>query len=170
VWDLDGSGGKITQMGVAIANQKNPGEADSFAWYFRNRQLTTSCGGGTVFLAATAEKLLLRMKEACNGQSLSVLDWRGTAHADALAHAQLLLLANPGTGMRELLLGGGAAAGAMGDFEPKWKQEYEQAKAAMRKEGEKVFATLPIIAYSGAASGAETVRLQGTLVSRGGAK
>jgi len=172
IWDLDAETEGITQMGVVIANQKKPEAAEKFKKYFRDPQRTAECGGGTVFLAATSEKLLVRMKESCRGQSLSVLDWQNGEQAKLFDTTQLFFFANSGSGMRELFLAGGAASGGeIGDFAPQWKKEYEQAKAAMRQDGEKVINALPIFAYSGAAAeGAKTVVLQGYTVKQGGAK
>lgn len=172
IWDLDAGTSGITQMGVVIASQKTPQAAPEFAKYFRDKRLTAECGGGTVFLAATSEKLLVRMKESCNGQSLSVLDWEKGEPAKAMASSQLMLFLNAGSGLRELFLAGGAAEGQdAGEFAPQWKKEYEEAKAAMRRDGEKVFASLPIFAYHGNGSAtAQTVELQGLTVKQGGAK
>jgi hypothetical protein len=169
IWDLDAQIDGLTQVGVVIANPKTPEVAEKFKGYFRDPGLTTECGGGTVFLAATSEKLLVRMKESCGGQSLSVLDWERGGQEKAFDTAQFFLFLNPGSGMRELFLAGGASGGEGGEFEPQWKQEYEKAKEAMRRDGEKVFGALPIFAYSGSASpSAKTVELKGVTVKQGG--
>jgi hypothetical protein len=171
VWDFDAAGDRLTNVGVVIANQKTPDELDKFKSYFVDPKLTTECGGGTVFLAATSPTLLARMKESCGGQSLSVLDWeRGGRRKDYEA-AQLFLFMNPGGGMRELFLAGGAKSGEAGEFEPQWKREYEQAKETMRQDGEKIFGGLPIFAYSGnAAPTAEVVQLKGFTVRQGASR
>lgn len=174
IWDLDAQTDGLTSVGVIIANQKTPDQIQKFKAYFRDPELTAECGGGSVFLAATSEKLLLRMKESCGGQSLSVLDWKRGGEAKAFETAQFFLFLNPGSGMRELFLAGGAAGGAAGggeggEFAPQWKREYENAKEAMRRDGEKVFGALPIFAYSGnAPATAKTVELKGFTVKQGG--
>jgi hypothetical protein len=170
IWDLDAQVDGLTQVGVIIANPKTPEAAEKFKGYFRDPALTAECGGGTVFLAATSEKLLVRMKESCGGQSLSVLDWERGGRAKAFDTAQFFLFLNPGSGMRELFLAGGAAGGGEGgEFAPRWKQEYEAAKAAMRRDGEKIFGALPIFAYSGNGSPtAKRVELKGFTVKQGG--
>ena len=168
LWDLTAEDDPPSQIGVVIANQTAPDEVDSFKRYFADQELTAACGGGTVFLAATSRSLLTRMKEACERQSLSVLDWERGAKTKAFENAQLMLFMNPGTAMRELLLAGGAKSGETGDFEPQWKQQYEKAKEAMRQDGAKVFKTLPIVAYAGSASAtAPTVQLKGFTVTQG---
>ena len=149
LWELSADERKPTQVGVVIANQQTPDAVGDFTRYFSDPDLTASCGGGTVFLAATSPKLLARMRESCAGQSLSVLDWSRGAAAKNFDSAQLALFVNPGAAMRELYLAGGARPGDLGDSMPEWKQEYEQAKKVMREDSEKVFATLPLFAWAG---------------------
>jgi hypothetical protein len=171
IWDFDTEASAITSVGVVIANQKSPDEIDKFKPYFLDQKLTAECGGGTVFLAATSHTLLTRMQESCGSQSLSVLDWERGGRRKDYESAQFFLFMNPGSGMRELLLAGGAKSGEPGEFDPQWKREYEQAKDAMRQDGEKVFGSLPIFAYSGnAAPTAEVVQLKGFTVKQGASK
>ena len=171
LWDLSAEYDPPSNIGMVIANQGAPDEAEQFKRYFADQELTASCGGGTVFLAATSRNLLTRMKESCEHQSLSVLDWERGAKTQAFENSQLVLFINPGTAMRELFLAGGAKSGDTGDFEPEWKQQYEKAKEAMRQDGEKVFRKLPIIAYAGSASPtAPTVQLKGFTVTQGAAR
>lgn len=172
IWDLDAAANAITQMGVVIGNNRTPEAADKFKKYFRHKERTAECGGGAVFLAATSDRLLRRMKESCNGQSTSIINWQNNEAVDALASQQLFFAINPGTGFRELFLaGGGASGGELGDFAPQWKKEYEKAKTAMRQDGEKAIGSLPIFAYSGSAKdSAKTVVLQGIMVKQGGAR
>lgn len=168
LWDFNADYDPPSHMGVVIANQTSPDEVDDFRRYFTDRDLTASCGGGTVFLAATSRGLLTRMKEACERQSLSVLDWERGAKTETLQNAQLLLFMDPGAAMRELFLAGGAKRADAGEFEPEWKQQYEKAKEAMRTDSEKVFRGLPILAYAGSAPPtAPLVQLQGFTVRQG---
>jgi hypothetical protein len=173
LWDLNSGGTQLTDIGVVIANQKTPDNVDEFKRYFADQGLTAECGGGTLFLAATSDALLTRMKESCSGQSLSVLDWEKGGKRKEYEAAQFFLFMNPGAGLRELSLAGGAKSGdeGNGDFEPEWKQQYEKAKEAMRAGNEKVFAGLPIVAYAG--SGVRTedvVRLKGFTVKQGASR
>jgi hypothetical protein len=171
LWELGTDKERITQIGIAIANQKNPDEVDKFKQYFANPELTAECGGGTVFLAATSPGLLARMKDACGGQSMSVLDWERGSKRKEYETSQLFLFMNPGAGMRELFLAGGAQSGENGEFEPEWKQEYEQAKETMRQDGEKVFGGLPIFAYAGnVAASAPMIQLKGFSVKQGASR
>lgn len=171
IWDLSSEGNAVTRTGVVIASQSTPEEVQQFKTLFADPKLTAACGGGTVFLAATSEILLTRMKEACERQSLSVLDWEKGSLAEDFSSRQLLFFLNPGTGMRELFLAGGARAGEQTDPAVPWKRQYEKAKAGMRAESETVFGGLPIFAYSGnAAQATGTVTLNGINIRQGAAK
>ncbi len=171
VWDLSSQDGPITQVGLAVAAQTAPDKAEGFKRYLADPELTAVCGGGTVFLAASSRNLLVRMKESCEAQSLSVLDWDRGPVRDELEKAQVFVSLNPGAGLKELLLAGGAKAGDTGDFAPEWKQQYEKAKEAMRFEGEWVSRALPVLAYAG--SGGlpnEPARLKQVRVREGGSR
>jgi hypothetical protein len=168
LWDLTADNDPPSTVGVIIANQTAPDDVEKFKRYFADQELTAECGGGTVFLAATSRSLLTRMKESCERQSLSILDWERGAKTKAFESAQLVLFMDPAVAMRELFLAGGAKSGDTGDFEPQWKQQYEKAKEAMRKDGEKVFRSLPIFAYAGnAPPKAPAVLLKGFTFKQG---
>ena len=168
LWDLSAEERGITSVGVAIASQTAPSDAKELNHYFKNKELTAVCGGGTVYLAATNKNLLLRMQESCEHRSMSILDWERGQKSNLYASSQLSMFINPGGGLRELLLSGGAAATETTDFLPQWKQELEKAKARLYAEGKTVFGGLPILAYSGnVAPGGKTVELQGFTVKQG---
>jgi hypothetical protein len=171
IWDLDSESARITEMGVVIASQIVPEASQKLAAYFTNHERTAECGGGTVFLAATSDMLLTRMKESCERQSLSVLDWERGAHKEAFAAQQFLFFLNPGAGMREVFLAGGAKAREIEMSKVPWREQYEKAKAVMREDGEGLFSTLPILAYSGSARPlAKEVRLNGIHIRPGAAQ
>lgn len=156
--------------GQAGEESEEPAEEPPAGWrrYLADPALGGYCAGGTVFLAASSPGLFARMQESCAGQSLSLLDWQRGALRKTFAEAQLLLAANPAVALRELFLAGGAAPGDLGDFEPQWKQQYEQAKAAMREDGESVFRELPLFVYAGrVAAGADSVSLPGLMPAPG---
>ncbi len=171
IWDLSSEGQEITNMGVVIASQTSPDDVHRFKNFFVNPRLTADCGGGTVFLAATSNPLLTRMKEACERQSLSVLDWERGSLTEEFSAKQFLFFLNPGTGMRELFLAGGAKSNDQEDTRNQWKEHYEKAKAGMRADSEKVFGGLPVFAYSGNVTPTEkTVELKGVNVRQGAAQ
>jgi hypothetical protein len=155
-------------MGIVIANQTTPDEVHRFETFFTNPKLTAECGGGTVFLAATSSPLLTRMKEACERQSLSVLDWERGSRSEEFSTKQFFFFLNPGGGMRELFLTGGAKTKDQGGTKNQRLENYEKAKAGIRADGEKVFSSLPIFTYSGnVASPAKVVQLKGVNVRQG---
>lgn len=171
IWDLSSEGQEITNMGIVIANQTSPDDAHRFKSLFVNPKLTAECGGGTVFLAATSSPLLTRMKEACERQSLSVLDWERASKTEEFGAKQFLFFLNPGIGMRELFLAGGAKAKDPGESNNQRREHYEKAKAGIRADGEKVFGGIPLFIYSGnAAPTAEVIQLQGMNVRQGAAQ
>jgi len=168
LWDLSSESSGITNIGIAIANQTTPDETQRFKSYFANPDLTATCGGGTVLLASTSQPLLTRMKEACERQSLSILDWERGAKTNDYDSAQIFLFMNPGTGMKELFLAGGAKSDDQEGTKPQWKEHYERAKAAMREDSERLFGSLPVFAYSGsAAPSAREVQLKEFKVQQG---
>lgn len=168
LWDLSAEERGITGVGVVIANQTAHGSVEKLQHFFKNKELTATCGGGTVSLAATNKSLLLRMQESCERRSLSILDWERGQKSSLYAASQLTMFMNPGGGLRELLLSGGAAATETTDFLPEWKQELEKAKARLYSEGKTLFGGLPIWGFSGnAAPGAATVELKGFTVKQG---
>lgn len=166
VWDFaaDNPRGAV---GVIVANPNQPQASQAYQQYLRNAELSSECAGGSVFLAATSQGLLTRMKEACAHQSLSPLDWQRGAEKQRLQSAQVMTFVNPGAGIRELFLAGGAGnAQDANDFAPRWQQDYEKAKAAMREDGDKLFGSLPIFSYAGRISGDSAVSLEGKLVAQ----
>jgi hypothetical protein len=171
IWDLSSEGHEVSNMGVVIASQTSPDDVQRFKNLFVNPKFTADCGGGTVFLAATSNLLLTRMKESCERQSLSVLDWERGSLAEEFSARQFFFFLNPATGMRELFLAGGAKSNGREDAGNQWKEQYEKAKAGMRADSEKVFGGLPIFAYSGnAMPTAKTVQLKGVNVKQGAAQ
>lgn len=168
VWDFDADTPRGA-IGVIIANPSNPEASPSYQQYLRNAELSAECGGGSIFLAATSQNLLTRMKEACAHQSLSPLDWQRGVEKQRFSSAQLVTFVNPGAGIRELFLAGGAGnAQDSNEFAPRWQQDYENAKAAMREDGDKLFGGLPIFSYAGRVSDDSDaeIKLAGKLVAQ----
>lgn len=169
VWDMDADTRTISDIGVIIANQNSPDKVKNFEHYFTKTDLTTEAGGGTVFMAATSQNLLTRMKDSCEKQSLSILDWERGDKVKNYESAQILMFCNPGAGIRELCLAGGAKSGDLDgfEFEPQWKQDYEKAKELMRADIESVSKSLPIMAYAGSVGTSEKkVLLKGLAIQQ----
>ncbi len=166
VWDFtaDSPSGAV---GIIIGNPNQPQASAAYAQYLKNPESGVECAGGSLFLAASSPSLLTRMKDACEKQSLSPLDWQRGAEKTRLQSAQLAAFVNPGAAMRELFLAGGAGnAQDANEFSPQWQQDYETAKAAMRTDGDKLFLGLPILSYAGRVGGGGA-RLEGRLVVQG---
>lgn len=165
VWDFDGQNSD-GDIGIIIANPDKPQAAPGYRQYLQHPDLAEECAGGSVFLAATSANLLTRLKDACAKQSLSPLDWQKGQEKQRYLSAQLVSFINPGSALKALMLSGGAGSkGEIGDFAPRWQQQYEQAKAAMRADGDKLFTALPILSYAGRADGGE-VDLIGQFVAQ----
>jgi len=182
IWDLSAGEDFISQLGVVIAKQTTPDEIETFRQYFADSDLTDDCAGGTVFLAATSETLLGRMKESCNGHSPSVLNWEKSKVA-TFDTGQFFMFMNPGVGMKMLFLAGGGGpedsesddsdSGASGsnELEPQWKKEYRLAREKMRQDADKVFGALPIFVYNGnSTKDGERVQLKGLTVEQGASR
>lgn len=166
VWDFDADN-PHGAIGVIVANPTAPEASPAYSQYLKNPELGAECGGGSVFLAATSQGLLTRMREACERQSLSPLDWQRASEKPRYLSSQLVTFINPGTGIRQLFLAGGAGNSEDADeFAPRWKREYEQAKAAMQKEGDKLFSDLPIFSYAGRLGNDGPILLEGRLITQ----
>jgi hypothetical protein len=156
IWDLDHSEDGVSGIGAVIAVQSKPDEAESFRGYFADQDLTSECGGGTVFLAATSQNLLNRMREGCAGQSLSIRNWEHGARRGEYEGVQIMMFLNPAVAMRELTLAGDAGK----------TNAYEDARQVMEKEAEKDYLRLPIFVYSGSAGKEGMVQLKGFTVNQ----
>ena len=167
VWDFtaDSPAGAV---GIIIANPTQPQASAAYSQYLSKPELGAECAGGSLFLAASSESLLSRMKDACNKQSLSPLDWQRGAEKQRWQSAQLTAFVNPGAAIRELFLAGGAGnRQEANEFAPRWQQDYEAAKAAMRQQGDKLFGSLPILSYAGRVANTDAITLEGRPISQG---
>jgi hypothetical protein len=170
VWDFTADS-PTGAVGIIVANPQQPQASAAYAQYLKNPDLGAECAGGSLFLAASSESLLTRMKDACNKQSLSPLDWQRGIEKQRWQAAQLTAFVNPGAAVRELFLAGGAGTTQeANEFAPRWQQDYEAAKAAMRQEGDKLFYGLPILSYAGRVEGDSGAVLEGKLIAQEGGK
>lgn len=172
IWDMNAENSRISEIGIVIANPTTPEKSAQFKRYFAQDELTAECSGGTMFLAATSNTLLTRMKESCEKQSLSILDWERGEKSKQLDAAQIAVFVNPKIGIREIFLAGEPKTEEIDDEEtqPEWKKEYIKAKEFMQRDTDAVISTIPIIAYSGAADTTPIITLQGFTVKQGGLK
>jgi hypothetical protein len=163
VWDLSAKSAALSDVGIAV--QPGGGEIDAqLSGYLRANALHATCAGGSVWLAATTELLLTRMREACERQSPSLLDWRTGGEA-----SQLVLLVDPRVGLAEMIAGGIGTATGERDGEaskdPEWKRRYLEAVERARASGDGTLGRLPALVYSGA-GGARGAKLEGALAWR----
>jgi len=155
IWELSSKTEKgLTDIGVIVANPNAAHSLEGFSRYFSKGMAAESCAGGTVLVASTSDTLLQRMREACEGRSLSLRDWgKGASQAWTPTEQQLTMFLNPGVGLRELMLSGGKQEGveeqSAGAVIPDWKRHYAQALQRTLQDGEETLRLLPVISYSG---------------------
>jgi len=168
LWDLTPDSDTPSSIGVAIAVRKDADPPLNLESYFSSDDaFLDECGGGTVKLASTNELMLTRMKESCDRQSRSYLNWFEEGKFTTIdPKPQLLFAFNPGVGLSSALdIGVRARAAeddASGAIQPEWKTQYEQAVTQTTKTAIDSFSRLPAFIYlgKGSAAGAD---LQGAL-------
>ena len=167
VWDLSARNPALSEVGLAV--QLGGGvDASELAGWFRADVHRATCAGGSIWLAGTTELLLTRMREACERQSPSLLDWRERRGAGP--PPQLVLLVNPAPGLDELLDAGiGTATETRASVEPAgaapdWKQAYRAAVDRARASATATIAMLPGFVYEGTAT-TRGATLDGALVT-----
>jgi len=176
VWDLGAnSDDTLTEIGFAVSRRPESPPSEVYRAYFGQRVFHSTCGGGSVFLAATSDKLLLRMREACEAQSPSILALGGAGADQVFEGVQAAMLLNPGAALRELFMAGRPLDLIMrseGAAEPQWKKAYYAAFDALQKESAQVFSSVPALLYAGAdpAFGQEAVTLRGYALAQRGRK
>jgi hypothetical protein len=165
VWDLASKKESLTDVGVVV-QPAGAGVDAELSGYLRAGVVHATCAGGSVWLAATTDLLLTRMREACERQSPSLLDWRTGRASEA---GQLVLLVDPGVGLAEMITAGigGATESRQseGSNDPEWKRRYLDAVERARASGDGTVARLPALVYEGQGS-ARGATLEGALAWR----
>lgn len=168
IWDFDPEDTvSPTKIGVIVAAPKvKEGERGLGAYFDSESVSIESCGGNTVWIASTSETLLTRMKESCDRQSPSFLNWFEAGRVpEPLRGPQLFLALQPGIGLQDMQALGLASRStdsSGGETAPEWKTAYDAAVARASQEAEKTFASLPVFLFGGAADAQGTV-LQGAV-------
>jgi hypothetical protein len=164
VWDLSTKNDNLSEVGVAV---QPAGEVDAeLSGYLRDGIAHATCAGGSVWLAATSPLLLTRMKEACERQSPSLLDWRAGKEAK-----QLVLLVDPAVGLPDMIAAGIGPATeertATNDAtsDPEWKKAYLAAVDRARESGDATAKRLPALVWEGGGS-TKGATLEGALAWR----
>lgn len=158
VWDLSQKNASLSEIGV-IVRRPAGGESPRLGGYVGKDVFTAGCADDAVWLAATSELLLTRMREACDRQSPSMIDARREVE-QATQGAQLFAALNLAPGVRELLDAGAAAASGLRDrsltqgatTSPEWKQQYLRAVDRARGAAAATLEGLPLLVFQGTAS------------------
>jgi hypothetical protein len=171
VWDVQ-VGGKV-QVGIAISapvgattTEKDGAQKEgalTASDFLSSGAVSSTCAGGAVWLGASSDGLLSRMREACNKQSLSILDIKGIDPA-AISGQQVALLFNSNLALRELYKLGG------GEVLPKEKST-PLSEALKRLQGEVVTLakSLPVVGLSGGTAPNQSgIRMKGFSATLGG--
>ena len=170
IWDFEKTS-PTGAIGIVIANPTNPKASAAYQQYVKNSGYSAECAGGSLFLIASSQSLLSRIKDACAHQSLSPLDWQKGSEKSRFLASQLMAFVNPGVAMQELFMAGGAIDSADDSLErnqkqiPHWQNDYLKAKDNMRKQANSLFNDLPIFSYAGRAD-ANPVRLEGRAIQQ----
>src|SRR5262249_21292871 len=111
IWDLSAKEPSLTEVGVIargpLTDQEKTPDLSSCVG---DGVFAAKCAGDSIWLAASREPLLTRMREACERQSISMRD-RRVARGTGAQAPQLFLSLNAAAGLGELLQSGiGAAA------------------------------------------------------------
>ena len=162
VWDLSSKKSALTDVGVVV--QPAGGDVDAeLSGYLSTGAVHATCAGGSVWLAATTDLLLTRMREACERQSPSLLDWRAGRAGEA---GQLVLLVDPAVGLAEMIAAGIGGAtdsrASEASSDPEWKRRYLDAVERARASGDGTAARLPALVYEGRGN-ARGATLEGVL-------
>ncbi len=174
VWDVSG---KENRVDVGIAALAPAGKEVSVrpTDFVSSKGVATTCAGGAVWIAASSDALLGRMRDSCEKQSLSIRDLKGLQEG-ALEAQQVSLMFNTGVWLHEMFeLGGGAvdetAANPSGGGSAEDGQDGErEAREIIGEMIEEVVPTLPVIGLMGRVAEQDShLRLQGFMSTGSGA-
>jgi len=148
VWDLIGTGqDKTSAVGVAVAAPQGA-DIEEFNSLFAkaDQGLATTCAGGAIWIASSSNLLITRMKEACDKQSHSVLDWSQGAPFALDPTIQAATFINLAAAVEELYQRGGGMShsAATGELTPEQEMSKAVADEALAHAKQ-----LPIIGYAG---------------------
>ena len=149
IWDLHAKE-KLSSVGIIVS--RRPGVSSQLALkdYVSTAAFSAGCAGDSVWLAASSELLLNRMREGCEGQSLSLRD---TLEASPGVPFNAVLLFNPVSGLDQMLQAGIPAA--LADHSggeavaPVWKTQYLAAVENARGKARRSLAILPALLFRG---------------------
>jgi len=163
VWDVSAEKGGI-EVGIAVpAPEKAEASQVTMQDFLSDQAVSVACAGGAIWLGASSDRLLARMKDACEKQSLSVLDLKGMAPG-ALAEQQVSLLLNTSVWLKEVYRLGGGKSPREGAGEPEKKMV-----TALLEQIDALAKGLPVIGFTGkVVPPQDELRLKGFSVTVGG--
>lgn len=174
VWDVSG---KERRLDVGIAALAPAGKEVSVrpTDFVSSKGVATTCAGGAVWIAASSDALLGRMRDSCENQSFSIRDLKGLKEG-ALEAQQVSLMFNTGVWLHEMFeLGGGGVDGPAtdpsGGGSPEDSPDGERdARKRIREMIAKTVPSLPIIGLMGRVDGENSnLRLRGFMSTGSGA-
>ncbi len=174
VWDVVG---KETRLDVGLAVLAPPASATSVkpTDFVSGKGVATTCAGGAVWIAASSDALLGRMRESCETHSLSMRDLKGFGEG-RLEAQQVSLIFNSGVWLHEMFaLGGGSVEGSVAETidaeSGKGSGETERdARESIGRMLAEIAPSLPVIGLTGRwNAGDSDLRLKGFISSDKGA-
>jgi hypothetical protein len=173
VWDVSGKD-KRFDVGLAVAAPAGANVQVRPQDFVSSRGVVTTCAGGAVWLAASSDPLLVRMRESCERQSLSIRDLSGLKAGDLEAQ-QVSLVFNTGVMLHELfVLGGGDTSEAVSDGASTTEGEAPEdpekdARERIAKMIAEVVPSLPVLGLMGRLNDPHSdLRLKGFMSTHGG--
>ena len=144
-----------SDIGLVIPTPPDLQNSDTLKSLLAAPEISASCAGGAIFLAASSQDLLLKMVSSCEHRSSSTYDWNMGSNKNEILGAQAIAIANPAQlltslfnqGMQEALLQAGTAEASIP--EPTWKSAYREALTKSSLSALKTFKEIPPIVYAG---------------------
>ncbi len=166
VWDVSGKEKRV-DVGMAVLAPAGKEVSVRPTDFVSSRGVATTCAGGAVWIAASSDALLGRMRDSCEKQSLSIRDLKGLKEG-ALEAQQVSLIFNTGVWLHEMFeLGGGGADQAIADASDVEATNAGQDGEREAREGianmvGDVVPSLPVIGLMGRVDGRDSdLQLQG---------
>lgn len=155
VWDLQAQTAGLSEIGLALYGKD--WSEEKMRRYFSSRAAYAHCASGDIWLAATSESLLTRMRDACEGNSRNLL-----SVATPPQGTELLVSLQPSLLLRELVRAGVGESAKLSDSDPDWKKAYVQAVVHAEQQADTAFERIPrfLLAGSAGEQGARLSQLQ----------